>query len=91
MLLIAERDGKQYYLYTNIECYKTKMVQRRVELLILSAPHFECGMYPSSITRPKLWQGQDLNLRPPGYEPDELPTALPCYVTYIGLTGLEPA
>ena len=23
-------------------------------------------------------QGQDLNLRPPGYEPDELPTALPC-------------
>ena len=22
-------------------------------------------------------RGQDLNLRPPGYEPDELPTALP--------------
>ena len=24
--------------------------------------------------------GQDLNLRPPGYEPDELPTALPSVV-----------
>jgi hypothetical protein len=23
-------------------------------------------------------QGRDLNPRPPGYEPDELPTALPC-------------
>ena len=23
------------------------------------------------------WRGQDSNLRPPGYEPDELPTAPP--------------
>ncbi len=28
-------------------------------------------------------QGKDLNLRPPGYGPDELPTALPCDVITI--------
>ena len=27
-------------------------------------------------------QGQDLNLRPPGYEPDELPAALPCDIIF---------
>lgn len=90
MLLIAERDGKQHYLYTNVKCYKTKMVQRRVELLILSAPHFECGMYPSSITRPKLLQGQDSNLRPLRWYHNEL-TSCSTLLSYIGLTGLEPA
>ena len=28
-------------------------------------------------------RGQDLNLRPPGYEPDELPTALPCDIIVL--------
>ena len=34
---------------------------------------------------------QDLNLRPPGYEPDELPTALlrDIYIL-VPVTGLEP-
>ena len=32
-----------------------------------------------------LWlRGQDSNLRPPGYEPDELPTALPRDILYCG-------
>ena len=34
-------------------------------------------------------RGQDLNLRPPGYEPDELPTAL--LRDMVPETGIEPA
>ena len=45
MLLIAERDGKQHYLYANVKCYKTKMGKERLELSILSAPAFETGAY----------------------------------------------
>ena len=32
-------------------------------------------------------RGQDLNLRPPGYEPDELPTALPRDIKLFGGAG----
>ena len=33
---------------------------------------------------------EDLNLRPPGYEPDELPTALLRDMNLVPVTGLEP-
>ena len=58
MLLIAERDGKQHYLYTNIKCYKTKMGQRRLELLILSEAAFEAAAYPSSAISPNDCRGR---------------------------------
>ena len=35
-------------------------------------------------------RGQDLNLRPPGYEPDELPTALPRDVKWLREWGSNP-
>ena len=33
---------------------------------------------------------EDLNLRPPGYEPDELPTAPPRDINMVPKTGIEP-
>ena len=35
-------------------------------------------------------RGKDLNQRPSGYEPDELPTAPPRDISLVPLTGLEP-
>ena len=33
-------------------------------------------------------RGQDLNLRPPGYEPDELPTALPRVIYDVNICNI---
>ena len=35
-------------------------------------------------------RGKDLNLRPPGYEPDELPTALPRDIHFSAVPGTAP-
>lgn len=37
-----------------------------------------------------LWRGPDSNRRPKGYEPSELPTALPHYCKYIKKREVTP-
>ena len=37
-----------------------------------------CNKKPPKGGYKNWWRGEDLNFRPSGYEPDELPTALSC-------------
>ena len=92
MLLIAERDGYNITCTANIKCYKTKMGQMRLELLFLSEAAFEAAAYPSSAISPnyrgwKNWTSPMSSLWG-SWATTSAPTR---YITYIGLTGLEPA
>ena len=47
------------------------------------------GRHVNRYTTDPYWlQGKDLNLRPSGYGPDELPTALPCDVACLRIITL---
>ena len=48
------------------------------------------GRHVNRYTTDPYWlQGKDLNLRPSGYGPDELPTALPCDVACLRIITLR--
>ena len=53
-------------------------------------PPYQGGALPTELYQHKKLRGQDLNLRPSGYEPDELPTAPPRGNMMEG-EGFEPS
>ena len=60
-----------------------------IEPVTLSLPRIRSADWATSALNTWLRE-EDLNLWPPGYEPDELPTALSRDIKMVGRVGFEP-
>ena len=89
----------EQYLYINLFSYFFNIFNSQIPRVGLEptrrkAPGSKPGVSTSSTTSAELLRGQESNLRPPGYEPSEIPLLHPAssqliYLTKITLLGWQ--